>query len=221
MELYIQQAIQSVREHEYYLGMGIMVLKDNCLDLVAKNQPFVNNTLLFIDLDGNVAWEYSKLNLAPGYEKMMTIPGDGKLKSSNTAKGSVTGAICFDMDFPQYIRQAGVLNSNLLIAPSFDWQEVKNTHAKMARFRAVENGICIIRPSNNGISTAVDSYGNIMSSVDDIESNGLPIVSVLPLRSVQNIYTVLGDYWIWICAFGGVILIILGIFRISKQFLFN
>ena len=179
--------------------MSYMLINDNCLDLLMKNQPFVKNKLLFINSEGNIAWEYSKLNLAPGYERMMTIPGDGILKLSNTDKGSVTGAICYDNDFPQYIRQAGVLKSDLLIDPSNDWPEIKKTHAKMARLRAIENGISLLRPTSTGISIAVDQYGNIISSVDDIKSNGAPMVSVLPMRSVQTLYTTLGDFCLLVC----------------------
>jgi apolipoprotein N-acyltransferase len=212
-ETYIQRAVHSAREHEFYLGMGIIVLNDNCLDLLENNQPFVTNKLLFIAPDGHVDWEYSKSNLAPGYERAMTIPGDSILKSTNTTKGTVTGAICYDLDFPQYIRQTGVMKSDLLIAPSNDWPEIKKTHAKMARLRAIENGISLLRPASSGLSTAVDPYGNIVSSVDDFKSNGAPLVAVLPLGSVQTLYTLLGAFWTWICAFGGFILIVLGIVR--------
>lgn len=212
-ESYIQQAVHIVREHEFYLGMGIIVLYDNCLDLLANNQPFVKNKLLFIAPDGHVVWEYLKSNLAPGYERAMTIPGDGFLKSTNTGKGAVTGAICYDMDFPQYIRQAGKMKCDLLIAPSNDWPEIKNTHAKMARLRAIENGISLLRPASNGLSTAVDPYGNIVACLDDFKSSGAPLVAVLQMESVQTLYSLFGESLTWICAFAGFVLIVLGIVR--------
>lgn len=212
-EAYIQRAVRSAQEHEFYLGMSLAVLNDNCLDLVENNQPFVKNKLILIAPDGHVDWEYLKFNLAPGYERAMTIPGDGVLKSTNTDKGRVTGAICYDMDFPRYIRQAGMMKSDLLVAPSNDWPEIKNTHAKMARLRAIENGISLLRPASSGLSTAVDPYGNIVAYVDDFKSSGAPLVAVLQLESIQTLYTLLGDSWTWICALGGSILIVLGIVR--------
>ncbi len=216
-EVYIQQAVQSAKEHAYYLAMGLIVLNDNCQSLLADNQPIVKNKIIFIAPDGQIAWEYSKFNLAPGFERAMTIPGDGLLKLSNTTQGMVTGAICYDMDFPQYIRQAGLLKSNLIIAPANDWPEIKNTHAKMARLRAIENGVSMLRPSNSGISTAVDPYGNIISLVDDVESNGAPLVAVLPTDSVQTLYVTLGDFLIWVCAFGAIVLFALGVVRSRKR----
>jgi apolipoprotein N-acyltransferase len=187
-EMYIQQAVLVAQAYDFYLGMGIVVLNDSCQNLLANNQPFAENKLLFIAPDGSVVWEYSKTNTAPGYETAMTILGDGNLKLSNTAKGKVTGAICYDLDFPQYIRQAGMMKSDLLLAPSNDWPEIKNTHA-----------------------------GKIVSYIDDFESNGAPIDAVLPMGSVQTLYSTLGDFWTWICVFGGFILIVLGIVRRWKR----
>jgi apolipoprotein N-acyltransferase len=109
------------------------------------------------------------------------------------------------------------MKSDLLIAPSNDWPEIKKTHAKMARLRAIENGISLLRPASSGLSTAVDPYGNIVSSVDDFKSNGAPLVAVLPMGSVQTLYTLLGDFWTWVCAFGGFILIVLGIVRRRRE----
>lgn len=207
----IQQAVQSALEHQMYLGLGLAVLKDNCQDLLAKNEPFVKNKLILISPDGKIDWEYAKWNLAPGMERMMTIPGDGKLKSALTAQGSVTGAICYDMDFPAYIRQAGKLKSDLLLAPSNDWAEIINTHAQMARFRAIENGISLLRPASSGISIAVDPYGKILSQVDGFKSNGAPLVAVVPMRSVQTLYTIVGDFWTWVCAIIGSLLVVFAI----------
>jgi apolipoprotein N-acyltransferase len=216
-EKYVEQAVYTSQEKNFYLGMSLVVLCDNYQDLLAKNQPIVKNKLLFITPENRVAWEYSKSNLVLGNEKAVTIPGDGVLKSTKTNKGTVTGAICYDMDFPRYIRQAGVINSDLLIAPSNDWPEIKNTHARMARLRAIENGISLLRPTSNGISIAVDPYGNIMSVVDDNKSTGDPLVAVLPMGSVKTLYAFVGDSWTMICVILGSVLIVLGIARRLRE----
>ncbi len=212
-ETHIQSAVQSAQEHKYFIGIALAVLKDNCLDLVANDQPFMENKLLFISSDGDIVWDYSKMNLAPGYESAMTFRGDGIMKSYRTAKGKITGAICYDMDFPGYIRQSSTMKSDVLIAPSNDWLEIKNTHTKMARLRAIENGISLLRPASSGISIATDPYGNIVSCVDDFESNGAPLVAVLPIGSIQTLYAKIGDFWMWICTLGGIVLVVLGIIQ--------
>jgi apolipoprotein N-acyltransferase len=216
-EASIQHAIQAARDHEIYLGLGLAVLNDSCQNLLANNQSFMENKLILIAPDGSIVWEYLKWNLAPGYERAMTIPGDGQLKVANTVKGSVTGVICYDMDFPQYIRQSGSLKSDLLLAPSNDWPEIKNTHAKMARLRAIENGVSLLRPTSSGLSIAVDPYGKTLSCVDDFQGNGNPFVAVLPMGSVRTLYTTVGDFWTWVCVFGGCILIVLGMTSVIKK----
>ena len=87
----------------------------------------------------------------------------------------------------------------------------------MARLRAFENGISLLRPTSTGISIAVDQYVNIMSSVDDIKSNGAPMVSVLPMRSVQTLYTIIGDFCLLVCTLGGILLVLFGIVRTWRQ----
>ncbi|MBN1827535.1 MAG: hypothetical protein JW884_00090 [Deltaproteobacteria bacterium] len=216
-EAFIQKAAQSAQEHNFYLGLGIIILQDSCQKLVAENQPFAQNKLILIAPDGRIAWEYSKSNLAPGYEYAMTIRGDGVLKALQTANWKVTGAICYDMDFPSYIRQAGKMKADLLLAPSNDWPEIKHTHAKMARLRAIENGASLLRPASSGLSIAADPCGNIVSYVDDLRSDGAPLVAVLPVGSVRTLYTLIGDCWKWVCVFGVVFLIVLSIVRRGKK----
>jgi apolipoprotein N-acyltransferase len=39
-------------------------------------------------------------------------------------------------------------------------------HQAMARFRAVEQGITIVRPATGGISSAIDPFGAVLASLD-------------------------------------------------------
>ena len=216
-ETCLETAARSAAEHGCHLAIGVVVLKDNCQDLLAGNQPFVKNKVIFITPDGEVAWEYAKFNRAPGMERAMTIRGDSLLQFAVTPKGSVTGAICYDMDFPDHIRQSGKMRTDLFIAPSNDWPEIKNTHGRMARMRAIENGMSLIRPTSSGISIGVDPYGRIRSWVDDFESSGAPLITVLPMKSVRTLYSSLGDIWKWICAVAGVLLVGYGFVIVIMQ----
>lgn len=213
----IQQASQLAIDHQIYLCLGLAVLDDSCQSLLSQNLPFLENKLVLIAPDGTIAFEYLKGNLAPGYERAMTIPGDRRLKLADTDKGRITGVICYDMDFPSYIRQSASLKSDLLLAPSNDWPEIVNTHAKMARLRAIENGVSLLRPTSSGMSIAVDPYGRIVSCVDDFQSAGAPLVAVLPMQSVKTLYASMGDILTWICAISGIALFVMGVIsRIRK-----
>jgi apolipoprotein N-acyltransferase len=169
--------------------------------------------VILISPEGETVWQYAKFNRAPGMEQMMTIRGDGVLPVGIIPQGIVTGAVCYDMDFPAHIRQAGRMGSGLLIAPSNDWPEITHMHAAMARMRAIENGSSLLRPASSGISLAVDGRGRIRARVDDAESGGAPLTAVLPVHPVRTIYTALGDIWMWICAVGAAAFLLYGVLR--------
>jgi apolipoprotein N-acyltransferase len=153
-------------------------------------------------------WEYMTSNLAPGLERRWSIRGDGKLRAGNSAMGTITGAICYDMDFPAHIRQAGSMDADLLLAPANDWSQIQETHWRMARMRAIENGVSILRPSSNGVSTAINPFGRVVSRVNYFESRGGPIAAVLPVVSIGTVYTRIGDSWTWVFIVGGAFLIV-------------
>ena len=47
--------------------------------------------------------------------------------------------------FPEFIRQAAQGSADLLIVPVNDWKEIKDIHFQMAAFRAIENGVPLVR----------------------------------------------------------------------------
>ena len=126
-------------------------------------------------------------------------------------------AICYDLDFPQLIRQAGKSGSSLLLAPANDWPAIKHMHATMARARAIENGLAILRPTSNGISIAVDPYGRIVSQVDYFQSRGGVLSAVVPVKPVATLYSSLGDLFAWLVLMGTLFLLIGGIIRYKRQ----
>ena len=219
-ERYIRQACLAAKEHGIYLGLAVGVLMDNMVDLYKDSQPFIKNKLIFILPDGNIAWEHMKATLVPGPEAIITIPGDGILKTVNVPVvpiGSVTGAICYEMDFPQLIRQAGRSGSSLLLAPANDWPAIKHMHAMMARTRAIENGLAVIRPTSGGISIAVDPYGRMVSQVDYYQSRGGALDALLPVKPVSTLYSSLGDFFAWMVLIGTLFLLIAGMIRSKRQ----
>jgi apolipoprotein N-acyltransferase len=211
-QAFLKNIGQIVKINNIHLAMGLLVIKDNCQGLVKANKPFLFNKLLYLTPQKDIAFQYHKTNLAPGWEKLMTIPVENTMKVAATEFGDITGAICYDLDFPAHIRQAGTLRAGLLLAPSFDWPEIKNIHAKMARMRAIENGISILRPSSHGISIIADQFGNILSYVDDSKSNQAPLVAAIPVGSIRTLYPVMGDLTIWLSIGILLILVVVGIY---------
>ena len=81
----------------------------------------------------------------PGWEASIIRPGDGRVPAVATPAGRMAGAICYDADFPDFIRQAAQSDADLLIVPANDARSFATVHAQMAAFRAVETGVPLVR----------------------------------------------------------------------------
>ena len=126
----------------------------------------------------------------------------------DTPYGKISAVICWDADFPNVMKQAGEQGVDLLFVPSNDWKGVKDIHAGMAAFRAVENGMSIYRQTGSGVSLVTDAYGRTIRRVDSFETepagNFTSLQTVVtPVGSVNTLYPVIGD------AVGNVMLVLL------------
>jgi len=212
----IQLAKEQAGKKKISLGISIAVYQSQSRGKKPGIQPLFKNKLILISPQGETEWEYSKGILVPGMEAAITIPGDRIMKNS-TSSPKITGAICYELDFPRHIRQAAKLKANLILGPSNDWEAIKNTHARMARLRAIENGISLLRPANGGVSIAVDPYGRILSQVDNTHSKGAPITALIPMNPIPTVYSALGDYFNWICLILFLACLTIGIVSRVKQ----
>lgn len=176
-----------------YLGMGLGVSNRD-------HMPPNENLMVLIAPDGSVAWEYSKSHPVPGGEAAMQIPGDGKLKFSDTAYGRLSSVICFDADFPQLLAQAGAAHTDLLLDPSSDWRAIDPWHTQMASFRAIEQGFNLVRQTDAGLSAAYDYQGRLLSEMDHFMSTDHSMVAAVPTRGAVTLYSRLGDWFAWFCA---------------------
>jgi apolipoprotein N-acyltransferase len=211
----IELASLKARQNKIYLGIAMAVYQNRNRNDIPGIQPLFKNKLILISPMGDVEWEYAKGILVPGMEAAITIPGDRIMKVSQSS-AKITGAICYELDFPQHVRQAAKMNADLILAPSNDWEAIKNTHARMARLRAIETGISLLRPASGGISIAVDPFGRILSQMDSYKSHGAPLVATIPIDPVPTIYSWLGDFLNWVCMILSLVCMTLGIiFRLK------
>lgn len=194
----IELASKKARENRIYLGVSAAVYQNRNRSNTPGIQPIFKNKLILISPAGKVDWEYSKGILVPGMEAAISIPGDRIMQVTGSGE-RISGAICYELDFPKHIRQAAKLKAELILGPSNDWEAIKHTHARMARLRAIENGISVLRPANGGISIAVDPYGRILSQVDNTSAQGAPLIAPIPADPVPTVYSMLGDYFDWLC----------------------
>jgi apolipoprotein N-acyltransferase len=173
-------------------------------------KPF-QNKLVLIEPDGSVAWQYLKAHPTPGPEAAAALRSDGKLTWIDSPYGRIVGAICYDMDFPSLMAQAGADRADLVISPAADWRAIDPRHTEMASFRAIEQGFNLARQTSQGLSAAYDYEGHQLAQMDQFQAQELTMVAQLPIRGVRTLYSLLGNWLAWLCLVGLIAPVWLGI----------
>jgi len=173
------------------------------IDPVAEKTRFENRALLFAP-DGTVAADYLKTTAVPGFEARFGARGDGRLPVVETPYGRISMAICYDLDFPWLIRQAGQARADLLLVPASDWSAIGSLHHDAARFRAIENGATLVRATRWGISSMVDATGRVVAMLDHNAKPSTVLVAEVPVGNRAGLYARVGDGMAWagLVAFG-------------------
>ena len=130
------------------------------------------------------------------------VRGDGRVPVVATGDARVATAICFDADFPEFIRQAAQGAADLLILPANDWKSIKDLHFQMHAFRAIETGTPIVRAAASGLSSAVDPWGRVVGMTDYFAPGDGTMTAQLPLGGIRTVYGRVGDLFAWLCVAG-------------------
>ena len=115
---------------------------------------------------------------------LIDVPGVGRLAP----------LICYESIFPARVVQTVERPRALVVVTNDGW--FGNTtgprqHFHMARVRAVEEGLPVIRSANNGISAIIDPLGRVVARLD-LNVRGT-IDASLPLRTSPPPYSRVGD----------------------------
>lgn len=190
----IERGRMLAHQEGIYLGMAIGTLN--------YSRKLWEDKIVLIEPSGEIAWEYLKARPAPGEGSMQ---GDGKILALDTPYGRIASSICYDMDFPNLIHQAGEAEVDIMLTPANDWKEFAPLHMQMATFRAIENGFSLVRPSSNGFSAAVDYRGRMLGTMDYFTSKDHVMISYVPKKGVRTVYSQVGDIFAWLCIAGFVV----------------
>jgi apolipoprotein N-acyltransferase len=188
----VSRAQQLAREENIHLLIGVGVVYPG------TKQPLENKAVL-IDPNGSVALTYVKAIPVPGYEAQVSRRGPPRILTHDSAHGKIAVAICYDLDFPAYIRQAGAANADLLLVPSSDWEAIKLAHHICAVFRAIENGVPMVRATRWGLSAAVDAQGRVLAQLDPFAAANQALVAQVPAGHVRTVHARFGDWFGWLC----------------------
>jgi apolipoprotein N-acyltransferase len=133
-------------------------------------------------------------------------------RSDDSRRAKTSVLICYEDNFPHLVREyveddtdflVNITNNGWFGESAAQWQ-----HAANAIFRAIENGIPLVRCSNNGLTCWVDAQGRIREIFHDqsgtIYGQGYMTTRVPLLasgeRRVQTFYNRHGDWFGWSCA---------------------
>ena len=154
----LQAQLQQIAQDKgVYLAVPVFILFPDEPERPAENRLYI------IDSDGEMGINHVKYggNIIEG-----SLAGDAQIQVIDTPFGRMSGVICWDTDYPDVIRQAGESGVDILLSPAYVWDEVANIHFDMAAFRAIENGMVIVRQSDHGLSGVITSYGESLTRVD-------------------------------------------------------
>ena len=169
------------------------------LQVLTPGRRLAENKVVVAGPDGDILARYEKSRPVPGD---LDLPGDGRIPVVSTQLGRVATAICFDLDFPTLMRQVGRSGADLLMVPASDWREIDPLHARMAVYRAIENGASLVRATRRGLSIATDPMGRPIGALDFFTTDRRILVVDAPMRGVWTLYPRIGDLFAWI-AMGG------------------
>ena len=190
-DAFLERARGFAEEHAIFLLMGMATF-----DLGAP-RPAHNHAVL-VDPAGQIAFSYTKITAVPGWEASTIIRGKGPIPVADTSYGRIASLICYDLDFPQLVRQVGHSQADILLVAANDWQEIGPLHQHMAEFRAVENGVSMFRMARSGRPSAVDPYGRPLAAMDDLAAQDGVMVAQVPTQRVFTLYSVIGDLFAWL-----------------------
>lgn len=190
---FLDRARRLAADERICLAMGMAAVRPG------EARPTENKVVL-IDPAGKVVFSYLKSRPASPEAATMVL-GDSHLPVAVTEQGRMASAICFEADFPEFVRPIGRAHTDLWIVPANDWEAIKHIHFVMAVFRAVENGAPMVRATSSGLSGAFDPWGRVLGATDHF-SGARTLVSQVPLGGVRTFYSYTGDLFAWLCVAG-------------------
>lgn len=205
---FINQGKEWARGKNVYLLMAYYMIPKHNPERLGENKS------VLINPKGELEWEYLKAHPVPGSADKA---GDGILPISNTPFGKVSTAICYDMDFTALLNQAGKSDIDIMLVPAWDWKAINPLHARMAVFRAIENGFSMVRQTGDGLSISVDYLGRTVAAMDHFTTNDPRMLAKVPKTGVKTVYAIIGDIFAWMCVLSFCFIVIRSFF--TRNFL--
>jgi apolipoprotein N-acyltransferase len=172
------------------------------------------NSIIVLDDTGAIIASYDKSHLVPFGEY---VPLRGILPIERIAPGigdfsrgpgprtqdlpglpPVSPLICYEAIFPGAVIDPAHRPQWLLNVTNDAWYGVSSgpfQHLAIARVRAIEEGMPLVRAANNGVSAVIDSYGRVLARLD---LNAVGVLDApLPKALAPTLYERMRDRIFW------------------------
>ena len=173
-----------------------------------------HNSMIVLDGDGNVSDVYDKFHLVPFGEYVPGgefaakfgldmfdaqsygyAAGAGPVVLELAGLGTFQPLICYEAVFPQDVNGAGERPDWMLQITNDAWfgsYSGPYQHLVQAQFRAVEQGLPLVRVANTGVSAVINRFGAIMAQIP-LNTEGYLDTS-LPPPGPPTLYSRTGDW---------------------------
>jgi apolipoprotein N-acyltransferase len=176
----LARAQDFAREHRIYFAPSIQVLR--------FGSTVNDSRSVMIRPDGEIAYTNKK------HVSWYRTDSDGIIRYVDTPYGRIGSAICFDMDSPGYIRQAGANSVDIMLVPAYDTEGGSPYHTYVGLLRGPENGFSVFRSVSHGTSIAIDYEGNARAEQDYFSSPDGILFADLPTKGARTPYAASGDW---------------------------
>ena len=188
---------------------------------VSRSRDNYFNSALFIDKSGGLSRAYHKLHLVPfgefipfkkTFPFLQTIAPIGDIQPGEEytifdKPGKFGVLICFEDLFPELSRRFVKNGAAFLVNITNDaWYKETSAaaqHFSASVFRAVENGVYLVRAANTGVSGFVDPRGRIVSPVRDTKGKEIFVRGFssadICLAAARSFYNRYGDIFVLLC----------------------
>jgi apolipoprotein N-acyltransferase len=184
----VERARKMAEDKQIYLFISLGVINPGPFD--PERLLLVNKTVTLTP-EGEIANVYLKSNPIPFAEQ--EYGSDDIIPVIESPYGRLSPVICYDADFPEFLKQTDQIGTDILMVPSGDWKAIDPYHAYMSRLRGIENGISVVRPVSRATSIATDPYGRSLGSSDFYTSEEKSFMAGVPMKGVNTLYNQIGD----------------------------
>lgn len=160
--------------------------------ILSRDPLLFDNKYVWYGPDGREIETYRKHHPVPVFEP--SLRGTDPIKVNTRPWGRAAGAICYDYDNPDLVREHSRGGAGLVVLPSSDWRGIDPIHTLMTRISAIAGGFSVVRPVRWATSMGFDQYGRIRSSMSAWERNDKVMMATVPVEQVPTLYRQLGEW---------------------------